>query len=138
MAGVRAHLEDVMALVSLHQMRGADIIAIEGAVELVGSNSHQSYIPILPHYQLRAGGGTNNAGFDDVITSLENTTNVTCVGILDGSGYIVDVETGEAEMIIAPHRDALIKKATWAEPDGVGCVDEADDDFGFIAAYASS
>lgn len=136
MSAVRACLADVMSLVNLHRLRGADIVAIEGAVELLGARTGSLYAPILPHYQLRAGGGTNNAGFDDVITSLETTSDTRCVGILDGSAYVVDVETGEAEMIIAPHRDALVKKATWCEPEGVG-VDEADEDFGFIVAYAS-
>lgn len=135
MAAVRARLVDVMSLVNLHHLRGADIIAVEGAVELLGASMGSSYAPILPHYQLRAGGAPNNAGFDDVITSLANSSDTCCVGILDGSVYVVDVETGEAEMIIAPHREALVKKATWCEPKGV---DEADDDFGFIVAYASS
>lgn len=135
MATVRARLTDVMSLVNLHRLRGADVIAVEGAVELLGARMGSSYAPILPLYQLRAGGGTNDAGFDDVVTSLATTSGACCVGILDGSAYIVDVETGEAEMIIAPHREALVKRATWCEPDGV---DEADDDFGFIVAYASS
>ena len=145
MASVRAHMTDVMALVGLHHMRGADIVAIEGAVELLGrgrgvqeggeEEEEPSYTPILPFYQLRAGGATNNAGFDDVIAAIaaDQTTHATCVGVLDGSAYTIDPITGEAEMIIAPHRDALIKKAAWDDGDA----NEADDDFGFIVAYTS-
>ena len=141
MASVRTHMTDVMALVGLHHMRGADIVAIEGAVELLGrgrgvqEEEKPSYTPILPFYQLRAGGSTNNAGFDDVIAAIaaDQTTHATCVGVLDGSAYTIDPITGEAEMIIAPHRDALVKKAAWDDGDA----NEADDDFGFIVAYTS-
>ena len=149
MATTRVHLTDVMSLIGLHHMRGADIVAIEGAVALLGLPSHKTkldeldeehdanfseydYTPILPYYRLRAGGGTNNAGFDDVLTSLDAAVPTTCVGVLDGSAYLVDPTTGEAEMIIAPHRDALITKATWDDRDA----GEADDDFGFIVAYS--
>jgi DnaJ-class molecular chaperone len=144
LAGIRTQTRDLMVLVWQHYMRGADVIAIEGAVELLGKGYQGkeeamgcSCPDILPQYKVRAGGGL--AGFDDVITSLYRTSHTTCVGVLEGSAYLVDSSTGEAEMVVAPHRDALIQKSTWEEPSCMSStsIEEADDDYGFIVAYTT-
>jgi len=113
-------------------IRGSDIVAIEGALDIVGGSNK-----IIQQYLIRPGA----SGFDDVCHALrsEGAENTTCVGVLEGSAYIVDVDTGEAEMVIAPHKEALIRKAGWDVPaDLSGLVDDADDDFGFMAAYSNA
>jgi DnaJ-class molecular chaperone len=141
MDAARNAMQDVLTQVWQKHMTGCDILAIEGAVELLGKPSTNSISPcILPFYGLRAGGGPS--GFDDVCYALgeEKRQFTTCVGVLEGSGYIVDYTTGEAEMIIAPYKEALIRKATWDPPcvASVPELDEADDDMGYMVAYAAT
>lgn len=140
----REVMQDVLIQIWREHMTGSDILAIEGAVELLGKPSITYNAPeppcILPFYALRAGGG--HSGFDDVCHAFaeESKQFATCMGILEGSGYLVDYATGEAEMIIAPHKEALIQKATWVAPQisSTPSLDEADDDMGFMIAFAEN
>lgn len=141
MNGVRNAMQDVLIQVWQHHTTGSDILAIEGAIELLGKPVIPDASPsVLPFYGLRAGGGAT--GFDDVCYAFveENRQFNTCVGILEGSGYIIDCTTGESEMVIAPYKEALIRKATWEAPNvpSIPYLDEADDDMGFMVAYTSS
>lgn len=134
----RKHMDSngILQILWQEYMRGSDIVAIEGAVELLGRSDVSETPAILPMYSIRPGGG--KFGFDDVCLSLmdDNQENQTCVGILEGSVYTVDTRTGEAEMLMAPYKEALIKKATWDCPVACsGNVDEADDDFGYMTAF---
>lgn len=148
MNGARIVLQDVLCNIWQEHVKGTDVFAIEGAAELLGKpGCNLQNVPespsIIPFYGIRAGGGA--AGFDDVCYALlqENSAGSklqTCVGILEGSGYLIDHVTGEAEMIIAPSKEALIRKATWDIPDipSSDCLDEADDDMGFMIALSAA
>ena len=113
-------------------IRGSDVVAIEGALDIVGGSNK-----IIQQYLIRPGA----SGFDDVCHALHcgGAGNTTCVGVLEGSAYVVDVDTGEAEMVVAPNKEALIRKAGWDVPaDLSGIIDDADDDFGFMVAYSNA
>lgn len=134
------HLLDENGFMQLlwdRHMAGTDIVAIEGAASLMGPSLDQTpqYFPhpILPWYMLRCGG--EGYGWDDVCHSLKtDKKDLICVGVLQGSVYAADPISGEAEMLIAPYTDALIARAAWEGPED-DTIDEAEEDFGYIAAF---
>ena len=143
LAAVLSCLEDTgiaHALWSRH-WAGATIIAIGAACSLLGRNGiEEKYWTVLPWYALRAGGG--GAGWqDDVcVAAVQGPVNGTAVGVLETSGYVVDTVKGKgnAELIVAPCKEALLGRAGWQGPRGAAAAAvEAGDDFGFFAAFCS-
>ena len=120
----------VLQLIWQQHMKGSDIIAIEGAISFLGRSVPATSVSILPWYSIRPGGGT--IGWDDVCAAIDHE-NETCVGVLEGSVYTVDPATGEAEMLVAPYTDALIRKAQWAGPTD-DAIDDAEEEYGFMIA----
>lgn len=125
----------IMHLLWQQHMKGCDIIAIDGAVSLLGndllSDNFPVSQPILPWYAIRPGGGS--LGWDSVCACAK-IKDIPCVGVLEESVYCVDSVTGEAEMIVAPTTEALVKKAAWSGPS-CETVEEAEEDWGYLAAF---
>lgn len=126
----------LMHLLWQQHMKGCDIIAMDGAVSLLGNDSLSSANspvshPILPWYAIRPGGGS--LGWDSVCTCAKSNK-IPCVGVLEESVYSVDSVTGEAEMIVAPPTEVLVKKAAWSGPS-YDTVEEAEEDWGYLAAF---
>ena len=117
---------------------GATIIASGAACGLLGreKSSESPNFAVLPWYAVRAGGW--EAGWQDVCLAAVRT-GMTTVGVLASSAYVVDMITGEAELLIAPCKEALIARAGWEGPRGAAVrAEEADEDYGYFAAYTSS
>jgi curved DNA-binding protein len=119
---------------------GVPIIATGDGCSLLGtSGKERKYHTVLPWYALRAGGG-RTTGWQNVCLAAESDK-ITAVGVLEMSAYVVDSVTGVAELVVAPCKEALVASAGWKGQEGAGAgagSEEADDDFGYFAAFNSN
>jgi curved DNA-binding protein len=118
---------------------GVPIIATGDGCALLGTfTQERQYHTVLPWYGVRAGGGAA-AGWQNVCLAAESGK-ITAVGVLETSAYLVDSVTGEAELVVAPCKEALVASAGWGGPEGpvAAAVDEAENDFGYFAAFTSN
>lgn len=104
--------------------------------------------PVLPWYRLRAGGGiggwaTLHASLDAGGSADGDTyTNCIAAGVLGGGVWVADPTTGQADMAVAPCRDALVALAAWSsqpgnQPEEAG-LEEAAEEHGFMAELAQT
>jgi curved DNA-binding protein CbpA len=120
---------------------GVPIIAIGDGCSLLGrGRKERKYHTVLPWYAVRAG-GSRAAGWQNVCLAADGCKS-TAVGVLETSAYVVDSVTGVAELVVAPCKEALVAMAGWqgsqAAAAAVEGVEEAQDDFGYFAAFSSA
>ncbi len=98
--------------------------------------------PVLPWYHLRAGGGaggwaTLHASLSGEDTCTAGSNSRIAAGILGGGVWVADPVTGQAEMLVAPSRDALVALAAWSNQPGnrpeESGLEEAAEEHGFMA-----
>jgi DnaJ-class molecular chaperone len=92
-------------------------------------------LPILPWYAMRAGGGAEKGWSSASFAATQHAADKRpTVGVLETSAYSIDSTTGCAELLVAPCREAIVGVASWEQGSDV---EEADDDFGYLAAFTA-
>lgn len=141
---VRARIEDSGVLHALWQRhwRGCQIIAAGPACSLLGLapavKGFGTVLPapvILPWYAVRA--VANGSGWDDVCHAAALLAGTKAVGIYPTAALLVDACNGNADLLVAPTKEALMQTAQWLGPPAGVAATEADDDHGFSAAFIS-
>lgn len=140
----RRSLEDsgILQTIWSRHWAGASIVASGDACGLLGREKKEEKrdekfnFAVLPWYGVRAGSWA--AGWQHACLGAVKT-GVTTVGVLASSAYVVDTVTGEAELVIAPCKEALVARAEWDGPTGAAeRAEEADEDFGYFAAFRAA
>lgn len=116
-----------------------------------GDGAHSVHVapPILPWYLLRAGGGAD--GWASLQAALSPPAaadseaaaghSLVGVGVMATGCWLAHPMRGQAELLVAPCRDALVATAAWAaqeqnDPAQRG-LEEADADWGFFCELAT-
>lgn len=130
---------------------GAQLVGVGQGCALLGSGAAAP--AVLPWYCIRAGGA--GAGWAALHTALAAPRDAPAgaagtaaaaaadptprlgVGVLAGGCWLADPTTGQAELLVAPSRGALVEAAAWAAAPGnaaaaAGLEEAEDADFGFM------